>query len=186
MRLPIQYAFTYPERVLRKENGCDLVAEGPLTFETVRDDMFPVLGMAYRAGIRGGTTPAAFNAANEEAARGFLEEKISFNRIPEIIEQMVTEHPFSDVPVWEEGKTTAADVAKFLGPPSQLIPLHDETVFYYMREGKEGNALMLIVWNSGTQVSSYDRAIFFFDGDGVLKTYSYSNDTLPYKPNKNS
>lgn len=87
-----------------------------------------------------------------------------------------------DVPVWEEGVTTAADVAAFLGPPSQLIPLHDETVFYYMREGKNGNALMLIVWNTGTQVTEYDRAIFIFDKKGILKTYAYSNEELPYEP----
>lgn len=85
-----------------------------------------------------------------------------------------------DAPQWVAGETTAAEVAKFLGPPSQLIPLHDETVFYYMREGKEGNALMLLVWNSGTQVTEYDRAIFFFDKKGVLKTYAYSNEELPY------
>jgi 1-deoxy-D-xylulose-5-phosphate reductoisomerase len=101
MRLPIQYALTYPERVLRKENGCDLVSEGPLTFESVRDDLFPVLSIAYRAGIRGGTTPAAFNAANEEAAKGFLEEKLPFHRIPEIIERIVTEHPYSNIPAWD-------------------------------------------------------------------------------------
>ena len=86
-----------------------------------------------------------------------------------------------DVPVWEKGVTTAADVAEFLGPPSQLIPIHDETVFYYMREGKNGNALMLIVWNTGTQVTEYDRAIFIFDKKGILKTYAYSNEELPYE-----
>lgn len=89
-----------------------------------------------------------------------------------------------DVPVWEEGVTTASEVAKYLGPPSQIIPLHDETVFYYMREGKEGKALMLIVWNTGTQIASYDRAIFFFDAKGILTTYSYSNDELPYEVNE--
>ena len=89
-----------------------------------------------------------------------------------------------DVPEWKEGATTASEVAKFLGPPSQLIPLHDETVFYYMREGKDGKALMLFVWNTGTQVTSYDRAIFIFDKKGILKTYSYSNDALPYEPEK--
>ncbi len=101
MRLPIQYAMTYPDRVFRKENGCDLVSESPLTFENVREDLFPVLSIAYRAGIRGGTTPAAFNAANEEAARGFLQEKLPFHRIPEIIDKIVTEHPYSSVPSWE-------------------------------------------------------------------------------------
>ena len=86
-----------------------------------------------------------------------------------------------DVPVWEPGKTTAEEVVGFLGPPSQLIPLHDETVFYYMREGKDGNALLLLVWNQGTQVATYDRAIFFFDSKGVLKNFAYSNETLPYE-----
>ncbi len=89
-----------------------------------------------------------------------------------------------DVPQWEKGVTTAAEVATFLGPPSQLIPLHDETVFYYMREGKDGKSLMLLVWNTGTQVTAYDRAIFFFDKQGILKTYSYSNESLPYEPAK--
>ena len=50
-----------------------------------------------------------------------------------------------------------------------------------MREGKDGNALMLIVWNTGTQVTEYDRAIFFFDKKGVLKNFAYSNEALPYE-----
>ena len=86
-----------------------------------------------------------------------------------------------DVPVWKPGETTAAEVAEVLGPPSQLIPLHDETVFYYMREGKDGSALLLLVWNTGTQVTQYDRAIFFFDDRGILKNFSYSNEALPYE-----
>lgn len=89
-----------------------------------------------------------------------------------------------DVPAWEPGKTTAEDVAKYLGPPSQLIPLHDETVFYYMRESKDGSALLLLVWNSGTQVTEYDRAIFFFDKKGVLKTFAYSNEAFSHVPPK--
>ncbi len=87
-----------------------------------------------------------------------------------------------DVPVWEPGVTTASDVTALLGPPSQLIALHDETVFYYMREGKDGKALMLFVWNTGTQTATYDRAIFFFDKKGLLRKYSYSPEVLPYEP----
>ena len=86
-----------------------------------------------------------------------------------------------NVPDWSPGKTTAAEVLEFLGPPSQLIPLHDETVFYYMREGKDGSALLLLIWNTGTQVTEYDRAIFFFDKEGILKNFAYSNETLPYR-----
>lgn len=89
-----------------------------------------------------------------------------------------------DVPVWEPGVTTASEVTAALGPPSQLIALHDETVFYYMREGKNGSSLMLIVWNTGTQLTEYDRAIFFFDKKGILRKYSYSLEALPYETAK--
>lgn len=86
-----------------------------------------------------------------------------------------------DAPTWELGVTTASDVTAVLGPPSQLIALHDETVFYYMREGKEGKSLLLIVWNTGTQETEYDRAMFFFDKQGLLRKYSYSPEALPYE-----
>ena len=89
-----------------------------------------------------------------------------------------------DVPVWEPGVTTASDVTAVLGPPSQLIALHDETVFYYMREGKDGKSLLLIVWNTGTQHTEYDRAMFFFDKKGILRKYSYSPEALPYESAK--
>ena len=89
-----------------------------------------------------------------------------------------------DVPIWEPGVTTAADVTAVLGPPSQLIALHDETVFYYMREGKDGKSLLLIVWNTGSQNTEYDRAMFFFDKKGILRKYSYSPEALPYEPAK--
>jgi hypothetical protein len=84
------------------------------------------------------------------------------------------------VPEWKPGETTADAVVKRLGPPSQLIPLHDETVYYYMREGKNGHGVMLLVWNMASQETKYDRAIFFFDAEGILKTYSYSKEVLPH------
>jgi len=89
-----------------------------------------------------------------------------------------------DVPEWKPGVTTADEVIKSLGPPSQLISLHDETVYYYMREGKDGRGLMLLVWNMASQETRYDRAIFFFDAEGVLKKHAYSKETLPYEPPK--
>ncbi|WP_148216397.1 hypothetical protein [Coraliomargarita akajimensis] len=85
-----------------------------------------------------------------------------------------------ETPVWEVGVTTANDVTSALGPPSQLIALHDETVYYYMREGASGNALLLLVFNTGSQTTTYDRAMFFFDKKGVLTDYSYSKETLKY------
>ena len=86
-----------------------------------------------------------------------------------------------DAPEWKPGVTTASEVSAVLGPPSQLIALHDETVYYYMREGKDGKALMLIVWNTGSQTAEYDRAMFFFNKEGVLRNYSYSQEALPYE-----
>jgi 1-deoxy-D-xylulose-5-phosphate reductoisomerase len=102
MKLPIQYALTYPDRIPRDFNHSDLVSMSPLTFESVSEEVFPVLSMAYRVGKRGGSAPAVFNAANEEAARGFLAEKLPFHRIPEIIEQTIEEHPFSSEPDLED------------------------------------------------------------------------------------
>jgi 1-deoxy-D-xylulose-5-phosphate reductoisomerase len=101
MKLPIQHALTYPERVHRNTDRCDLISMGPLTFENVREDLFPVLSIAYHVGKKGGTAPAAFNAANEAATWGFLEERMPFHRIPEIIERVIDEHPYSTDLDWD-------------------------------------------------------------------------------------
>ena len=86
MELPILYALTHPERV--PDGGVrrfDAVAQGGLTFEAVRQDAFPTYGLGVAAGRAGGTAPAAFNAANEVAVAAFLEARIGFGRIPELI-----------------------------------------------------------------------------------------------------
>ena len=85
------------------------------------------------------------------------------------------------LPPWVVGETTEAQVAKALGPPSQIIGLEQETVFYYLREQKTGKGLVLLLWNWGSQKTRYDRAIFFFDQKGVLTKYSYSLEALPYE-----
>ena len=93
MELPILYALTHPERLpdlgIRR---FDPVAAGPLTFEPVRTDVFRALGAGLSAGRAGGTAPAAFNAANEEAVAAFLAGAVSFGRISEIIEQVLEAH----------------------------------------------------------------------------------------------
>jgi hypothetical protein len=85
------------------------------------------------------------------------------------------------LPEWIPGQTTASDVAEILGPPSQLIALHDETVFYYMRENTSEWKMTFILWNSGRQDTVYDRAIFFFNEDGTLRKHAYSQEQLPYE-----
>lgn len=90
MELPILYALTYPERV--PDQGVrrfDPVAAGTLTFEAVQPDRFPAYAVGRAAARAGGTAPAMFNAANEVAVQLFLDERITFGRIAEIIERVV-------------------------------------------------------------------------------------------------
>jgi hypothetical protein len=86
-----------------------------------------------------------------------------------------------DASVWEVGVTTESDVSMVLGPPSQLINLEDQTVYYYLREHRSGKAVVLLIYNWGYQKLTYDRAAFFFDREGKLTKYSYSPEALPYE-----
>ncbi|MBW4934361.1 hypothetical protein [Marinobacter sp. F4206] len=82
-------------------------------------------------------------------------------------------------PTWEPGTTTADDVINALGPPSQLINLRQQAVYYYMREQVTGEGYFLLLYNRSSKVTRYDRAVFFFDEDGLLQRYAYSKETLP-------
>jgi 1-deoxy-D-xylulose-5-phosphate reductoisomerase len=93
MELPILYALTYPERVPDAAvKPFDPIAAGPLTFEAVRHDDFPTFELGVAAGRSGGTYPAVFNAANEVAVEAFLDGRIEFGRIPEVIQSVLSEH----------------------------------------------------------------------------------------------
>lgn len=85
-----------------------------------------------------------------------------------------------EVPIdeFQEGVTTQADVLELLGPPSQLINLNDQTVFYYLTEKTSGKGMIFIVWNQVSAESEYDRAIFFFDTDGILQEFAYSKEQV--------
>jgi 1-deoxy-D-xylulose-5-phosphate reductoisomerase len=91
MRLPIQLALAWPERL---PTGIEPVplTEGSLTFEPVDREAFPALDLAYRVGALGLTFPAVMNAANEVAVMSFLEGKIPLMRIVEIVQALVDEH----------------------------------------------------------------------------------------------
>lgn len=92
MRLPIQYALAYPERVEAPLPALDLAALGRLTFETLDEERFPCPGLAYRAGRLGGSYPAVLNAANEEAVCLFLLDQMGFTQIPRAIERALEAH----------------------------------------------------------------------------------------------
>ncbi len=92
MRIPIQNALTYPERVDNAFSKLDLLKTGALTFETPDVVNFPCLKLAYDALKAGGTAPAVMNGANEVAVSLFLKRKIGFMDIPRIIEEVLSKH----------------------------------------------------------------------------------------------
>ncbi|NIP83066.1 MAG: 1-deoxy-D-xylulose-5-phosphate reductoisomerase [Gemmatimonadetes bacterium] len=87
MELPILYALTHPDRVEDGVRRFDPVEAGPLTFEPVDHTRFPTFGLGVAAGRAGGTAPAVYNAANEEAVAAFLDETLRFVEIPRVIER---------------------------------------------------------------------------------------------------
>jgi 1-deoxy-D-xylulose-5-phosphate reductoisomerase len=110
MELPILYALTHPERI--DDVGVprlDPVAMSPLTFEPVRHESFPALGLGIAAGRRGGAAPAVFNAANEQAVALFLAGMISFHEISCAIESAL--YALQGSPGSDRAALLAADAA---------------------------------------------------------------------------
>ncbi|HIU64303.1 MAG TPA: 1-deoxy-D-xylulose-5-phosphate reductoisomerase [Candidatus Avacidaminococcus intestinavium] len=89
MKLPIQYALSYPDRWANSFGQLDLVSVSPLTFENPDFEVFPLLSLAIACGKKGGTAPCIFNAANEEAVWAFLSGKIKFSKISRVVEEVL-------------------------------------------------------------------------------------------------
>ncbi len=102
MRLPIQYALAYPDRVAGAVPRLKLTDLRGLTFEPPDLVRFPSLSLAYEAGRAGGTMPAVLNAANEVAVASFLNGTISFKNIPYIVECVMEKHELASNPGLEE------------------------------------------------------------------------------------
>ena len=125
MRIPIQYAMTYPGRLTSSLPPLDLVAMKALTFEAPRRDKFPCLEFGFRAARAGGTAPAALNAANEACVRAFLEDGLAFPRIPPLLESVMSRHRPLLAPgleqILEADAWAREEVQRSLGPqPSTL------------------------------------------------------------------
>ena len=103
MRLPIQYALSWPDRLELDEKALDLAAVGTLHFSNPNPERFPLLALAYEAGKKGGNLGAVMNAANEAANAAFRNHEIPFTMIEDIVINAVHEAPF-----WE--LRTAADL----------------------------------------------------------------------------
>ncbi len=102
MKLPIQYALFYPDRRPMEGKRVDFTQLGQLTFEEPDTDTFPGLALAYRSAERGGTMPTVFNAANEKAVALFLEGKIGYLQIPELIADAMERHRVVENPTVEQ------------------------------------------------------------------------------------
>jgi 1-deoxy-D-xylulose-5-phosphate reductoisomerase len=92
MKIPIAYALTYPERIINDLPSLDLVKIGKLEFLKPDIKKFSCLGLAYTAGLCGGTAPVVLNAADEVAVSAFIEKKIRFIDLPKIIEKILVLH----------------------------------------------------------------------------------------------
>ncbi|MDX2193064.1 MAG: 1-deoxy-D-xylulose-5-phosphate reductoisomerase [Gemmatimonadales bacterium] len=124
MELPILYALTHPDRL--PDDGVpafDPVQASPLTFEPVRRDVFRAFALGLDAGRAGGTAPCVFNAANEVAVAAFLEGRIGFGGIADVIARALDLHrpgPAADVPTVQDAdqwarRTAAEAVARTAG-----------------------------------------------------------------------
>ena len=118
MRLPIQFAFSYPDRLHLNGDRLDLFKQ-PLEFFEPDMDKFRCLALAFEAIRRGGNMPCIVNAANEVVNRGFLEDRCSFMQMSDIIEKTMSRVAFTDKPDYDTYVATDAEarrVAKeFLG-----------------------------------------------------------------------
>ncbi|MDP4276481.1 MAG: 1-deoxy-D-xylulose-5-phosphate reductoisomerase [Bacteroidota bacterium] len=102
MKLPIQYAFTYPERLETTFPRLDFSKVASLTFEKPDLTRFPNLSLAYRAMEQGGTMPCTLNAANEVVVEAFLQDKIGFMKMPEVIGKTMEKATFRLNPTYED------------------------------------------------------------------------------------
>jgi len=98
MKVPIQYALSFPDRWPAPHERLDWSELGRLDFEPPDIDKFPCLGLAYEALNAGGTAPAVLNAANEAAVALFLDENITFADIPRAIERTLSQVPATQAP----------------------------------------------------------------------------------------
>ncbi len=114
MRVPISFALSYPERAATPLEPLDLASGLTLEFEALDEETFPLVGLARRAGLAGGSAPCAFSAANEVAVEAFLAGRLPFLAIAEVVERTL-EHadtsPLRDIDALVEADGAARGIA---------------------------------------------------------------------------
>ena len=112
MRLPIQYAFSYPQRIKASFDRLDFSKMTELTFEQPDTNRFRCLALAYEALNQGGNMACIVNAANEVVVSAFLKDRIPFLRMSEVIEQSMAKVPFIQTPTYEDYVATDAEARR--------------------------------------------------------------------------
>lgn len=112
MRLPIQYAFSYPQRIKASFDRLDFSKMSELTFEQPDTNRFRCLALAYEALNKGGNMACIVNAANEVVVSAFLKDRIPFLRMSEVIEQAMAKVPFIQTPTYEDYVATDAEARR--------------------------------------------------------------------------
>lgn len=112
MRLPIQYAFSYPQRVKSSFERLDFARITDLTFEQPDTKRFRNLALAYEALHQAGNMPCIVNAANEVVVAAFLQDRISFLRMSDVIEQTMSKVPYIKEPAYEDYVATDAEARR--------------------------------------------------------------------------
>ena len=114
MKLPIQYALFYPDRKPMEGKRVDFFALGQITFEKPEMETFPGLRLAYEAQTAGGSMPTVYNAANEKAVGLFLDRKIKYLQIPELIAESMAQHKVIPNPTVDEILAAEAEVYEYI------------------------------------------------------------------------
>ncbi|MEK6616262.1 MAG: 1-deoxy-D-xylulose-5-phosphate reductoisomerase [Bacteroidota bacterium] len=122
MRLPIQYALSYPDRLPSNFERFNFLNYPNLSFEKPDTKTFRCLPLAYDAMNKGGNAPCVLNAANEIAVQLFLEEKISFIKIPDLIERTISKTPFIAKPSYDDYVSTDKEARKIAKDFIILLP----------------------------------------------------------------
>ena len=119
MRLPIQYAFTYPDRAATSYPRVNFTQLGQLTFEKPDLQRFRNLQLAFEAADRGGNAPCVLNAANEVAVAAFLQDKIGFLAMSDLIADTMAAMAFVGQPTYDDYVVTDREARTFA---SALLP----------------------------------------------------------------
>jgi 1-deoxy-D-xylulose-5-phosphate reductoisomerase len=115
MRVPIQYALTYPDRLeLLNAKKLNLAEIGTLHFEPIDFDRYRCLKFAYEAGMAGGSFPTVLNAANEEAVAAFLSGRIAFLTIEDLIERALERHHMIKQPTLDEIREVDVETRRYI------------------------------------------------------------------------